>query len=96
MNETIIYFIHKPIYTIAEFPALLFQSSVSHDPSEIVQICWFTNQETYFLMNVENSCSAWYFLWKPWYIFLRIVWWAEGSKEQIYCNFWSIECIFAE
>ncbi len=65
MNEIIIYFIQKPIYTKAEFPASLLQSSVSHDPSEIVQICWFGDQETYCLiMNVENSCTAWYFCGK--------------------------------
>ncbi len=28
----------------AEFSASLLQSSVSHDPSEIILICWFTAQ----------------------------------------------------
>ncbi len=28
-------------------------SSVSHDPSEIILICWFAAQETF----VENSCA---------------------------------------
>ncbi len=30
----------------AEFPASLLQSSVSHDPSEIILICLFAVQET--------------------------------------------------
>ncbi len=40
-----------------EFSASLLQSSVSHDPSEIILICWFDEQET-FIINVENSCAA--------------------------------------
>ncbi len=32
---------------------LNFQSSVSHDPSEIIIICWFGAQKI-FLINVEN------------------------------------------
>jgi len=39
---------------------LYFQSSVSHDPLEIIQICWFAAQET-LIINVENSCAALYF-----------------------------------
>jgi len=38
----------------AEFSASLLQFSVSHDPSEIILICWFA-QETFL---VENSCAA--------------------------------------
>ncbi len=30
-----------------EFSASLLQSSVSHDPSEIIIICWFAVQETF-------------------------------------------------
>ncbi len=34
-------------------------SSVSHDPSEIIWICWFAAQETFLTMiNVENNCAA--------------------------------------
>jgi len=34
----------------------LLQSSVSHDPSEIILICWFAAQETFItVINVENS-----------------------------------------
>ncbi len=39
--------------------------SVSHDPSEIILICWFA-QETFLSMNVENGCC----LWKLWYNFV--------------------------
>ncbi len=49
----------------AEFSASLLQSSVSHDPSEIILICWFAAQETFIIIiiNVENNSAA--FLWKP-------------------------------
>jgi len=40
----------------AEFSASLLQSSVSHDPSEITLIWWFDAQETFLIINVENSC----------------------------------------
>ncbi len=34
------------------------QSSVSHDPSEII-LSWFTAQETFiFIIDIENSCVA--------------------------------------
>ncbi len=46
----------------AEFSASLLQSSVSHDPSEIILICWFAAQETFLIViGVENSCAASYF-----------------------------------
>ncbi len=35
----------------AVFSASLLQSSVSHDPSEIILICWFAAQET-FIINI--------------------------------------------
>ncbi len=35
----------------------LLPSSVSHDPSEIILICWFAAQETFLdIINVENNC----------------------------------------
>jgi len=47
----------------AEFSASLLQFSVSHDPWEIIQICWFAAQETFLIIiNVENS--------KLWHTFL--------------------------
>jgi len=37
---------------------------VSHDPSEIILICWFAAQETFLIIiNVKNSCI---YLWKHW------------------------------
>jgi len=41
----------------AEFSVLFIQSSVSHDPSEIILIWWFDAQET-FLINVEHFCNS--------------------------------------
>ncbi len=46
----------------AEFSASLLQSSVSHDPSEIIIIYWFAAQETFLIIiSVQNSCAASYF-----------------------------------
>ncbi len=43
----------------ADFSALLLQSSVSHDPSEINLICWFDAQETFLIIIIaEMSCAA--------------------------------------
>ncbi len=46
----------------AEFSAsLILQSSVLHDPSKIIIICWFAAQETFLIIIiVENSCAASY------------------------------------
>ncbi len=39
--------------------SIITQSSVSHDPSEIIIIFWFAAQETsLIIINVENSCAA--------------------------------------
>ncbi len=33
--------------------------NLSHDPSELILICWFGVQETFLIIiNVENSCGA--------------------------------------
>jgi len=43
----------------AVFSASLLQSSVSHDPSEIILICCFDAQETFLIIiNVENSWAV--------------------------------------
>ncbi len=36
----------------AEFSALSLQYSISHDPSEIIRICWFCAQETFKLLQL--------------------------------------------
>ncbi len=36
-----------------KFLASLFQSSVSHDPSEIILICWFVAQETFLRQEIS-------------------------------------------
>ncbi len=49
----------------AEFSASLLQSSVSHDPLEIILIFRFIAQETFLIsINVENCCAASYFCGK--------------------------------
>jgi len=30
---------------------------VSHDPSDIILLCWFGAQETFLIINVENNAS---------------------------------------
>ncbi len=43
----------------AEFSASLLQSSVSHDPSEIILIYWFASQETFIIIiSVNNSYAV--------------------------------------
>ncbi len=49
----------------AEFSASLLQSSVSHDPSEIILTCWFASQEKlffYYYWCVKQLC-CFIFLW---------------------------------
>ncbi len=43
----------------AEFSASLPQSSVSHDPSEIILICWFAVQEKFlfFISMLKTICD---------------------------------------
>ncbi len=46
-----------------EFSGSLLQSSVSHDPSEIILICWFVVQEIFpIINNVENSFDVIFFV----------------------------------
>jgi len=47
----------------AEFSSSLLQSSVSHDPSEIILIWWFAAQKKTFIIiiNVESSFVQFYF-----------------------------------
>ncbi len=46
----------------AEFLASLLQSSVSHDPSEIILTYWFAAQETFILIiYVENRSATSYY-----------------------------------
>ncbi len=48
------------------------QSSVSHDPSEIIPICWFiTSVETVVLRHIV--------FWNMWYFF---IWWIQREKQQ--------------
>ncbi len=55
------------------FLASLLQSSMSHDPSEILQICRFAAKETFIfiIINVENSC----------FIFFWNVWWTKFKRD---------------
>ncbi len=60
----------------AAFSASLLQSSVSHDPSEIILIYWFAAQENFLLLSMLKMnifCVNHDF---------RILWWIESSKEQ--------------
>ncbi len=75
----------------AEFSASLLQSSVSHDPSEIILICWFAAQETFMIISVENSCAASYYCGNRDTFFKDF---RKNSNEQylfeIESHFWSI------
>ncbi len=62
----------------SEFSASLFQSSVAHDPSQILLIWWFGVQERLlFIISAENlmlSSMLCLFI-------LQILWQMESSKE---------------
>ncbi len=66
---------------IAVMANLNFQQPLFHyhmilQKSEIILICWFSAQETFLIIvNVENNLI---FLWKRWYIFIRILWWIQS------------------
>ncbi len=55
----------------AEFFAYLHQSSVSHDPSEIILICWFAAKETFLIIFSVKSFADSYFLgnWEFFHLF---------------------------
>ncbi len=56
------------------------ENSVSHDPSEIILICWFAAQETFLIIiNVENGCAAQYFCGNS-DTFFGILWWIVQMK----------------
>ncbi len=70
----------------AEFSASLLQSSVSHDPSEIILICWFVAQLLSIIIDAKlliNNVSCYYWcwkhfcglivLWKPQYIYIFLL-----------------------
>jgi len=67
----------------AEFSASLLQSSVSHDPLEIILICWFAWNISYYYQLKTVCCVV--LLWKLWNICLRIHWKIRSSKEQHLC-----------
>ncbi len=48
-----------PVMEKLNFQQPLFQSTVSHDPSEIIIMCWIDAQEKFIIMiTAENSCVA--------------------------------------
>ncbi len=63
------FFFNRPIFSNviyssdckAEFSASLLQSSVSHDPLEIIQICWFNAQGTLLIINVKKTNFSGFF-----------------------------------
>ncbi len=59
--------------TKLNFQQHLLQFLVSHDPSEIILICWFAAQEAILVINVENVCAAYVFVEKLFYILN--IWW---------------------
>ncbi len=58
----------------AEFSAS--QSSVSHDSSEIILICWSAVQETFIIIIITIKIKT------VEYILFWILWWIEKSKDQ--------------
>ncbi len=81
----------------AEFSAPLLQSSVSHDLSEIILICWFAVQETFsIIINVENRCAASYFYVNHDFVsgFLMTRKLLFFNNASLLSNFLMMRCIF--
>ncbi len=58
----------------AEFSSAIFQYLVSHDPSEIILICWFIiSVETVVLLNIYLE---------PVILFSLVIWWINNLKGQ--------------
>ncbi len=75
-----------------EFSASLLQSSVSHDPSEIILIRWFDSQETFLIIiNVKISCAAQYFCGNCDAFYFIHLWWIESkTKQHFFCNIMNV------
>ncbi len=87
----------------AELSASLLQSSVSHDPSEIILICWFAAQETcIIIINTKNSCAALYFsVNHDAFLSVKNLWRIESSREQhlsevVLVSFLSLQSVLAK
>jgi len=50
----------KNSYSVDQYYNLKLHS-VSHDPSEIILIFWLAAQETFLIINAENSCVTQYY-----------------------------------
>ncbi len=67
---------------------------MSHDPSEIIPICWFAAQKNVSSYDYQywKQLLCLIFLFKSWYIYFRILGWIWSLKEQhlfemkIFCN----------
>ncbi len=57
----------------------LLQSLVSIDPTDIILICWFSDQESFLIVNAKNNCATNIFEEAMIFFILR---WLESSKEQ--------------
>ncbi len=55
-----IYIFYDDVISKQHFQHSLLKFSVSHDPSKIIQIWWFSAQEIchIIIINAENSCAA--------------------------------------
>ncbi len=89
MNCYYYYYYYIWIYlNISDGKASFLQSSVSHDPSEIILIGLFNAQETFLIIiNVENSCScAAYDLWISDFKFLHLFayWFIRQFKRTVF------------
>ncbi len=84
--SVLIYYIFKNAYTLKCIPVLaklyfhqtLLQSSVSHDPSEIILMIWFSSYN-YYYYQCWNSCAI-RFSRNHDTLYSRFIWWIESSK----------------
>ncbi len=63
----------------AEFSASLLQSSVSHDPSEIILTCSFAAQKNFLLLSMFKTVVLLNIIVETLIIVFRTLWWIESA-----------------
>ncbi len=67
----------------------LLQSSVSHDPSEIILNCWF-------IISVGKNCAAFNTFWDLWYFFQGSLINKKVKKNSVYSILFNTMCCILE
>ncbi len=77
------------------FQQPLLQSLVSHDPLEIIIICWFAEETFPIVINIQTIVLPDIFFVGNCNTFFRILWWIEEQhlfEIEIVCNIINVFC----